>query len=57
MPEMIIVAGPNGAGKTTFAKMLLPRLKGSFQFINADEIESRLRTMVPIAAGTRTRAG
>jgi predicted ABC-type ATPase len=36
--EIVIIAGPNGAGKTTFAREYLIGSKGSWPFVNADEI-------------------
>lgn len=43
MPDMIIIAGPNGAGKTTFGNELRTKLQIELTYINADEIEARLR--------------
>jgi len=46
-PVCTIIAGPNGAGKSTFAEMQARRIKGDFNFVNADLIAAGLSPFVP----------
>ena len=50
-----VIAGSNGAGKTTFAKVFLPEIAGTVEFINADLIAQKLSPSDPNA--TALRAG
>jgi predicted ABC-type ATPase len=46
-PVCTIIAGPNGAGKSTFAEVQARRVKGDFNFVNADLIAAGLSPFVP----------
>jgi predicted ABC-type ATPase len=46
-PVCTIIAGPNGAGKSTFAEMQARRIKGDFNFVNADLIAAGLSPFAP----------
>jgi predicted ABC-type ATPase len=52
-----IVAGPNGAGKTRFAEIVLPVVKQTFVFLNADEIAKGLRGQSVPELRLNARAG
>ena len=46
-PVCTIIAGPNGAGKSTFAIMHAQRVKGGFNFVNANLIAAGLSPFAP----------
>jgi predicted ABC-type ATPase len=41
-PKVVVLGGPNGAGKSTVAPELLRNTLGLKEFVNADQIASRL---------------
>jgi predicted ABC-type ATPase len=55
MKDVVLVGGPNGAGKTTAAAIVLPKMLGIREFVNADEIARGLSPFNP--EGTAVAAG
>jgi predicted ABC-type ATPase len=55
MKDVVLLGGPNGAGKTTAASIVLPKMLGIREFVNADEIARGLSPFNPegsaLAAG------
>ena len=53
MKEVVVLGGPNGAGKTTSASIVVPKMLGIREFVNADEIA---RGLSPFNPGARALA-
>jgi predicted ABC-type ATPase len=55
MKDVVLLGGPNGAGKTTAATLIVPRMLGIREFVNADEIARGISPFNPegvaLAAG------
>jgi predicted ABC-type ATPase len=50
MKDVVVIGGPNGAGKTTSASIVVPRMLGIREFVNADEIARGLSPFNPKAS-------